>query len=123
MTHSIRKAHTMNIRLATLVRLLVVTATALLSLLSLNGPAQAAIYAGGGNFGAYQQADATCRSRIYGGTKIVDLTAPSPRVYAYNRYAGSGNDWAWIRYRAFVVDANTGATVTSSSYSAWSKAT
>lgn len=113
----------MNIRLATSFRFLLVTATALLSLLSLNAPAQAAIYAAGGNWGPYTQADATCRSRIYGTSKVVDLTVPAPRVFAKNVYAGSGNDWAWVRIRAFVVDANTGATVTSSGYSAWSYAT
>ena len=113
----------MNIRLATPIRLLVVTATALLSLLTLNGAADAAIYAAGGNWGPYTQADATCRSRIYGTSKVVDLTVPAPRVYANNAHSGSGNDWAWVRIRAFVVNASTGATVTSSGYSSWSYAT
>jgi len=123
MTHSIRKAHIMNIRLATPIRLIVVTATALLSLVSLNAPAQAAIYAAGGTWGPYTQADATCRSKIYGTSKVVDMSVPAPRVYARNVRTGAGNDWAWVRIRAFVVNASTGAVVTSSGYSSWSYAT
>jgi hypothetical protein len=113
----------MNLRLPTPVRLLLVTATALLSLLSLNAPAHAAIYAAGGNWGPYTQADATCRSRIYGTSKVVDISVPTPRVFANNAHYGSNNDWAWVRVRAFVVNASTGAVVTSSGYSSWSYAT
>ena len=74
-------------------------------------------------WGYYEVGQATCRSRLYGNSQVVDLTAASPRAYAKNLHAGGGNDAAWVRFRVFVVNANTGATVTSSSYSSWARAT
>jgi hypothetical protein len=106
------------------------TATALLAavaalvavLVGAAGPASAAIFAGNGSWGYYDIGQATCRSRLYGNSKVVELTAASPRAVAKNLHAGAGNDAAWVRFRVFVVDATTGATVTSSGYSSWARA-
>ena len=106
------------------------TATALLAAVAalvavLGGavaPASAAIFAGSGTWGYYDLGQATCRSRLYGNSQVVDLTAASPRAFAKNVHAGGGNDAAWVRFRVFVVNADTGATVTSSGYSSWKRA-
>lgn len=86
------------------------------------GPAQASIYAGGGNFGGYWTPIASCQWKIYGPSSNLVMSAGAPTVFAHNSRAGGGNDSAWVRYRVFVVNANTGATISSSGYSAWSAA-
>ena len=102
---------------------LVAAAAALLAVLAgAVAPASAAIFAGNGSWGYYNVGQATCRSRLYGNTQGVELTAASPIAYAKDLHAGGGNDSAWVRFRVFVVNASTGATVTSSGYSGWARA-
>ncbi|GAA1942576.1 hypothetical protein [Nocardioides marmoribigeumensis] len=102
---------------------LLTAATALVAVLvGAMAPASAQIFAGNGTWGYYDVGQATCRSRLYGNTQVVDLTAASPRALAKNLHAGGGNDAAWVRFRVFVVNASTGATVTSSGYSGWKRA-
>lgn len=86
--------------------------------------ADAAIYAGGGNFGAYTaNARITCRHQIFGQAQSVVMTVPPPTAYAFNARAGANNDSNWIRYRVFLVDDRTGRTIQSSNYSQWVLAT
>jgi hypothetical protein len=119
-TDTPRAAHPRSRRLpAVLVAALVCLAT----LCGAASSAEAAIFAGGGNFGPYTGGNATCRSKIFGRTHGVELIAPSPRVWAHNAHAGANNDAAWIRIRAFAVNARTGATVLAAGYSSWVRAT
>jgi hypothetical protein len=103
-------------------RLLVVIALVLASLLSTVSPASAAVYAGGGSFGASFAPTIDCRYKVWVTTGVLQMTIPAPTVYAHDYRAGAGNDGAYIRYAAYVVDARTGGTVYGTGWSGWAYA-
>jgi hypothetical protein len=82
---------------------------------SSGAPAGAGIYAGSGVWGYNQPAAVSCRYLDAWGQLRVEV--PPPVAYAYNRYAGAGNDWQMVRYRLFYVDPRTGASLGSSGWS------
>lgn len=59
--------------------------------------AGAAVIEAQGAAGWVSSGQTNCYYYNYSG-KLVTSTAP-PTVYAYNRYAGGGNDWQQVRYR------------------------
>ena len=105
-----------------LARLLVAVALVVAAVLTTVTPASAAIYDGRGAFGAYVAPQIDCRHKVWGTTGVLQMTIPAPTVYARNYRAGAGNDGAYIRYAAYVVDARTGGVLYRTGYSGWAYA-
>lgn len=94
--------------------------TAALALLT--SPAHAYPYADSGSGTFIGRASTTTGSCKYMRTNVNGWmrTATSPPVVTgANPTYGAGNDWSWVRYRAFLVRLDTGATVTSTGWSGW----
>ncbi|GAA5019342.1 hypothetical protein GCM10023258_06890 [Terrabacter aeriphilus] len=105
-----------------LARLLAAVALVVAAVLATVTPASAAIYDGRGTFGAYVAPQIDCRHKIWVATGVLQMTIPAPTVYAHNYRAGAGNDGAYIRYAAYVVDAWTGGVLYRTGWSGWSYA-
>lgn len=101
---------------------LALSAAAVLPVVSATS-ADAVLYNGGGLIAAYSTSQASCESRLFGTTRYVSMSAAPLRVLAKDKTPGAGNDWAWIRYAAYVKNETTGAwVVVPSSWSTWSLA-
>lgn len=87
------------------------------------GPASADTYSSGGAPGTYTAYQVRCQYQNRQTSGAMVMTVTPPRVYARNYTAGAGNDSSWARYRLFVVNALTGATIQASGYSGWVLAT
>lgn len=96
----------------------VLTVTALTLGLTAN-KADAATYWSTGAVGSAQLPRGVCKFHNAWGR--LDASINAPTIYARDYRAGGGNDWAWVRYRVFVVDSR-GQTVQASSYSSWAVA-
>jgi hypothetical protein len=102
-------------------RTLAATLAALALVLIGASHASADITGGSGAVAGYSVPTGSCKYNGVNGTLTISV-AP-PQVYAKNVYAGANNDSAYIRYRVFAVDANTGNTIASSGYSGYGYAT
>lgn len=103
-------------------RLIVVLIVSLTTLQLLAPAASAAVYARDGRTGksyVYRGACSYMRTNLNGWLRTE--TAP-PAIYARNRRSGYGNDSQLVRYRAFLVDAWTGDTISSTNYTSWARA-
>lgn len=103
------------------IRRLMVGLTVLVAAVGVVQPVHAAAYAAGGAIGPSSIGQGTCsymRTNLNGWLQTE--TAP-PAIYARNYTYGGGNDRQLVRYRAFLVNAYTGATVRATGYSglAW----
>ena len=107
----------------TFARSIVVILVAVLALQVIAAPAaHAYVYSSGGAPGTsrvYRGACRFMRTNLNGWLRTV--TDP-PDIYARNYRYGYGNDSQYVRYRAFLVNAYTGATVDSTGYTAWTLA-
>jgi hypothetical protein len=104
-------------RLAKVVTLIVLAVTLLVGVAAV--PVEAGTTGTEGQIGSYSVAPVTCRHKIWGQTQNLDIYAPSPRVVAANRYAGTGNDPQWVRYAVLLRDYRTLQTVAVTNWSDW----
>jgi hypothetical protein len=91
---------------------------ALVLLVCLSASAEAYIYAGGGYRGATNTIDAHCRYVRTNAQGYLTTSAAPPGVTGADLRAGWGNDWTWVRYRAYLVDSG-GNTLQTSGWSGW----
>jgi hypothetical protein len=75
---------------------------------AVTAPAEASVLAATGTAGPSRTLPGSCVINDYYGTVTVSTQAPA--IYAYNYTAGSGNDSAWVRWRAVVIDNYGGQT-------------
>jgi hypothetical protein len=92
------------------------------SVVGVVGPANAVTWTSSGAVGPSYTPQIDCRHKIYGTTGVLQMTAPAPTVYARDYRAGAGNDGAYVRYVAYLMDARTRAILASTAYSGWSYA-
>lgn len=82
-------------------------------------PASAARLSSSGTIGYVGLPTGKCTT--YPAWKRLDVAVAPPAIYAPDRWAGAGNDSAWVRYEVYVIS-RSGSLIRASNSSAWALA-